>query len=164
MTRRSRTPSRRTTTLGAAVEEAEATDLALEVAMCADEAEDLRAAATQLRDKAGARRHSAIHRVCEQVASQGANWQDGLADRAAALGAAPPRSGPRKAPLDGMRGLPTLTGEMARKMAEYTDRLRKRRERAAAVGDQQTADLLKEIADDVDDEQWFIEAMAPARR
>jgi DNA-binding ferritin-like protein len=48
--------------------------------------------------------------------------------------------------------------------SEYTDRLRKRRERAAAVGDQQTADLLKEIADDVDDEQWFIEAMAPARR
>lgn len=145
------------------VAESQAPDLAQEVARCAEEAQDLSAAALQLRDKARARRHSAVHRVCEKVASQGTSWQGGLAERASELGAAPAdRAG--AAPLDNLRGLPTLTGEMARKMAEYTERLRKRRDQAAAAGDGRTADLLEEIARDVDDEQWFIEAMAPARR
>ncbi len=165
MSKRSRQPTRRTTRMGAAVAVAEptVTDLGQDVARCAEEAEDLSAAALQLRDKARARRHSAVHRVCEQVASQGTSWQSGLTERATELGAAPAsRAG--VAPLDNMRGLPTLTGEMARKLAEYTERLRLRRDRAAAAGDGRTADLLEEIARDVDDEQWFLEAMAPARR
>ena len=163
MSKRNKLTSQRTTTRNAAVPEPDETDLAHEVAKCAEEAEDLRAAAHQVRDKAGARRHSAVHRVCEQVATQGATWQDGLTERATQLGAVPVAR-PRAAPLDGMRGLPTLTGEMARKLGEYTERLRVRRDRAAAAGDGRTADLLEDIARDVDDEQWFLEAMAPARR
>ncbi|MEZ4365314.1 MAG: hypothetical protein R2939_03380 [Kofleriaceae bacterium] len=129
------------------------------VSSCLDDAAEVRAAARQVQARAASARQAAIDRLYGDLATHGDAWRAELAARAAELGVSEPRHQP-SLPDVGSRGVPTLTGEMARRLAEYGARLRAGRDAAVRAGDRRTAALLDEIEMDVDDDRWFIEALA----
>jgi starvation-inducible DNA-binding protein len=113
----------------------------------------------------------ALHELFDKISEQVEGHVDALAERMAALGAAPAgtvrsvakRTRLKEYPLTAVEG-PAHVDALAAALADFGARARQAIDKAGKLGDQDSADLCTGISRDIDQQLWFVEAHAQAAR